>query len=44
MSQHDLDMLQEAQGAFADGLKWEPEHPFLWNNIAAIWMMAGAFE
>jgi hypothetical protein len=25
-------------------LKWEPEQPYIWNNLAAVWMMAGAFE
>lgn len=39
-----LNALQESQNAFVEGLKWEADQPFLWNNLACVWLMAGALE
>ncbi|CAK0854698.1 unnamed protein product [Prorocentrum cordatum] len=39
-----LQMLQEAQDWLAKGLEYDPDNPVIWNNIAAVWMLAGAFQ
>ncbi|CAE8611541.1 unnamed protein product [Polarella glacialis] len=39
-----MQMLQEAQDAFAQGLEYDPENPLIWSNLAVVWMAAGAFQ
>lgn len=36
--------LQEAQDAFAKGLDYDPENGQIWNNLAVVWMLAGAYQ
>merc|ERR1711915_88754 len=39
-----LNMLQEAQDAFAKGLEYDPDNPVVWSNLAVVWMVAGAVQ
>lgn len=39
-----LQNLQQAQDAFATGLEYDPDNPVIWNNLAVVWMTAGALE
>mmetsp|Transcript_73287 Transcript_73287/g.238425 ORF Transcript_73287/g.238425 Transcript_73287/m.238425 type:complete len:675 (+) Transcript_73287:115-2139(+) len=39
-----LNMLQEAQDAFAKGLEYDPDNAVLWSNLAVVWMAGGALQ
>lgn len=39
-----LQQLQQAQDVFAKGLEYDPENPVIWNNLAVVWMVAGAIQ
>merc|ERR1712232_170321 len=39
-----LRQLQPAQDAFAKGLEYDPDNAVLWNNLAVVWTLAGAWQ